>query len=272
MISQNRYIYRGVILILLFFISFYSFSTDQSADTTVDEINIQYLEGLIDRLELSPFIDSFAMELKQGQERFVKAVELLNGEERESAIVELQVLETLLTALLERERLLTLEEKSELALEAIVEAGEALEKASFTLFINDKGEPQDGFVYKFSLDERVDYSLPEIDYSQGLSYKDAVIKAAIYLEQAKEAYDIKNYDHALNYASLTAKVAQLFSDNGIKEIYSIKKGDCLWDIAKREGVYGDSFYWPLLYRANKALIKDPDTIEPGDELIIPHFE
>ncbi|MDR2468249.1 MAG: LysM peptidoglycan-binding domain-containing protein [Spirochaetaceae bacterium] len=49
-------------------------------------------------------------------------------------------------------------------------------------------------------------------------------------------------------------------------------GDCLWNIAGRPWVYNNSWQWPLLYRANKSKLVDPNNpnvIEPGTILDIP---
>lgn len=49
------------------------------------------------------------------------------------------------------------------------------------------------------------------------------------------------------------------------DLYTVQKGDCLWDIAERE--YGRGFYWPELYEKNKGAIgDDPDLIYEGTEL------
>ena len=45
--------------------------------------------------------------------------------------------------------------------------------------------------------------------------------------------------------------------------YSVVRGDNLWDISGKENVYGDSFQWPLIYKANRDTIKDADLIYPG---------
>jgi nucleoid-associated protein YgaU len=49
--------------------------------------------------------------------------------------------------------------------------------------------------------------------------------------------------------------------------YVVVSGDSLSKIAKRE--YGDAQKWPKIYEANRAIIKDPDLIYPGQELRIP---
>jgi nucleoid-associated protein YgaU len=49
--------------------------------------------------------------------------------------------------------------------------------------------------------------------------------------------------------------------------YTVVKGDSLSKIAKR--YYGDAQQWRKIYEANKAEIKDPDLIYPGQTFRIP---
>jgi nucleoid-associated protein YgaU len=49
----------------------------------------------------------------------------------------------------------------------------------------------------------------------------------------------------------------------------VRTGESLWAISARRHVYGRGARWPDLYAANRALIKNPDLIYPGQELIIP---
>ena len=45
--------------------------------------------------------------------------------------------------------------------------------------------------------------------------------------------------------------------------YVVQKGDCLWKIAAKDKIYGNPFLWPLIWDANKGLIKNhPDLIYP----------
>ncbi|MFQ5867968.1 MAG: LysM peptidoglycan-binding domain-containing protein [bacterium] len=48
-----------------------------------------------------------------------------------------------------------------------------------------------------------------------------------------------------------------------------KDRDCLWNIAKKESIYGDPWKWKRIYEANRDKIVDPDLIYPGQRLIIP---
>jgi|DewCreStandDraft_4_1066084.scaffolds.fasta_scaffold11987_4 LysM repeat protein len=59
-------------------------------------------------------------------------------------------------------------------------------------------------------------------------------------------------------------VEQPVKESGLK--YVVKKGDTLWDIAAMGKIYSDNFLWPLLFKANRDQIEDPDIIEVGQEL------
>ncbi|MCI8336501.1 MAG: LysM peptidoglycan-binding domain-containing protein [Peptococcaceae bacterium] len=49
--------------------------------------------------------------------------------------------------------------------------------------------------------------------------------------------------------------------------YTVKKGDCLWTIAKK--YYNDGAKYKDIYEANKDKLKSPNLIYPGQELILP---
>ncbi len=50
--------------------------------------------------------------------------------------------------------------------------------------------------------------------------------------------------------------------------YVVKPHDCLWAIAGKAAIYDDPFQWPLLYKANRDLIQDPDLIYPKQKLTV----
>ncbi len=52
------------------------------------------------------------------------------------------------------------------------------------------------------------------------------------------------------------------------EKYVVKDGDTLWAIADQQGIYSDSFEWPLIFKTDRDQIQDPDEITPGQVLII----
>jgi nucleoid-associated protein YgaU len=49
--------------------------------------------------------------------------------------------------------------------------------------------------------------------------------------------------------------------------YTVQSGDTLWKIAKQH--YGEGSKYMQIFEANKDLLKDPDHIYPGQELVIP---
>ncbi len=49
--------------------------------------------------------------------------------------------------------------------------------------------------------------------------------------------------------------------------YSVVKGDCLWNIAKKKDHYGNGFAWPVIYKANRDKIKNPDLIYPASSIL-----
>jgi nucleoid-associated protein YgaU len=53
----------------------------------------------------------------------------------------------------------------------------------------------------------------------------------------------------------------------VTEFYTIKSGDSLSKIAKR--YYGNAMKYPVIFEANREVIKDPDLIYPGQVLRIP---
>lgn len=52
--------------------------------------------------------------------------------------------------------------------------------------------------------------------------------------------------------------------------YTVHKGDSLSKIAKE--VYGNANKYPVIFEANKPMLKDPDLIYPGQVLVIPPIE
>lgn len=67
--------------------------------------------------------------------------------------------------------------------------------------------------------------------------------------QGKPAYDL-----------LAALVAEL---QAAHMTYTVSRGDSLWRIAGKSDVYGNSFEWPLIYKANADKIKHADLIYPN---------
>ncbi len=62
---------------------------------------------------------------------------------------------------------------------------------------------------------------------------------------------------------------QIIQPENVYDNHTVQKGECLWIISEYEKIYADPFKWPLIYRANRSQINDPDLIFPGQDLAIP---
>ena len=106
-------------------------------------------------------------------------------------------------------------------------------------------------------------------------------------EDAKQGFDyvisvkLKQYK---DYETKTVKVTESKSGGAIASVttqrssanspapkqdttYTVKSGDCLWNIAK--SVYGDGSKYTKIYEANKDKITNPNLIYPNQVLTIP---
>ncbi|HUO57675.1 MAG TPA: LysM peptidoglycan-binding domain-containing protein [bacterium] len=50
--------------------------------------------------------------------------------------------------------------------------------------------------------------------------------------------------------------------------YTVVSHDTLWGIAGKSDIYSDNFQWPLIFKANRDNIKDPDLIYPRQDFVI----
>lgn len=72
--------------------------------------------------------------------------------------------------------------------------------------------------------------------------------------------------HADQAAAVVAPVIQAPTSLGS---YLVESGDNLWSIAGQDGIYGNPYQWPLIYKANVGQIKDADLIYAGQSFNIP---
>lgn len=104
-------------------------------------------------------------------------------------------------------------------------------------------------------------------------------------EDAKSGFDLMVKIKLKQWKEYGTKVVQMsFDEEGAKadieqqrettaapeagQTYTVKKGDCLWSIAKR--LYGDGAKYSLIYDANQDTIGgNPNRIYPGQVLTIP---
>ncbi len=69
-------------------------------------------------------------------------------------------------------------------------------------------------------------------------------------------------------ASVSKRTAARVSNKTVPKTYTVKSGDCLWNIAKK--FYGDGSKYKKIYEANKKIIgSNPNLIKPGQVLTIP---
>lgn len=69
-------------------------------------------------------------------------------------------------------------------------------------------------------------------------------------------------------ASISAPKSRTDTSSGGGTTYTVKKGDCLWNIAKK--TYGSGAKYTVIYNANKSVIGgNPNLIYPGQILTLP---
>ena len=54
-------------------------------------------------------------------------------------------------------------------------------------------------------------------------------------------------------------------------VHTVSKGECLWWISEYKHVYNDPFMWPLIMKANRDKLKNPDLIYPGQQFELPRY-
>ena len=80
---------------------------------------------------------------------------------------------------------------------------------------------------------------------------------------------IRRLDAMLEGSKATVQPAETRVDNTTTpKTYTVKKGDCLWNIAK--SLYGSGADYTKIYEANKGTVgSNPNLIYPGQVLTIP---
>ncbi len=110
-----------------------------------------------------------------------------------------------------------------------------------------------------------------------LRFAEAFLEAGRALELARAAFSAEEFDEAIVFANtVLASLSAVTDQNALPQYFVVrdlsKMEDCFWRIAELPFVYNDPYKWPLLYKANKNSLPEPnnpDLILPGMKLLIP---
>ena len=94
------------------------------------------------------------------------------------------------------------------------------------------------------------------------------------LEKAQEAEAIAKQVGMQKKEEQARRIAGEIADPGATRMpyptnHVVIKGETLWWIAEYKQIYDDPFQWPVIYRANRDKIRDPDLIYPDQNFVIP---
>lgn len=107
--------------------------------------------------------------------------------------------------------------------------------------------------------------------------QERLMREAEVAEARLREQEIRNAARAAQAAANSAAAAAKFeaSKESLQQQtlrYTVRRGETLPQIAARTEIYNDSSLWPLIYRANRDQIRDPEQLWPGQVLKIPrHF-
>ncbi len=94
------------------------------------------------------------------------------------------------------------------------------------------------------------------------------IKLKQYREYGTKTITIKQGDYGSKAEVEETRAAETSPAPASAQTYTVTKGDCLWNIAKK--FYGDGAKYQQLYDANKGIVGgNPNLIYPGQVLTIP---
>jgi LysM repeat protein len=118
--------------------------------------------------------------------------------------------------------------------------------------------------------------------AQVLSAQHAVASAENLMQQAtallaegKEAQAINRLDTAMADCLTAQDLATGSQPTTARQLppgpdrYTVVRGDTLWGISAREDLYNNALLWPIIYKANREQIRNPDRIFPRQVLAIP---
>ena len=95
------------------------------------------------------------------------------------------------------------------------------------------------------------------------------IKLKQYREYSTKTCKVKKKKKKKKKKVVKKKTRATTKNTAKSQTYVVKKGDCLWAIARK--FYGDGSKYMTIYNANKKLLgkRSPNLIYAGDKLTIP---
>lgn len=112
-----------------------------------------------------------------------------------------------------------------------------------------------------------DYTIKE-ERNEGFDFK-VKIKLKQYKEFSTKTVkvDIKQYRPPVVERVVTTNNTAAAPEQPSGQNYTVVRGDCLWNIAKR--FYGNGSQYPRIFETNRDKIKNPNLIYPGQVFWIP---
>jgi hypothetical protein len=107
------------------------------------------------------------------------------------------------------------------------------------------------------------------DEELGSVYGDEATQIEGYEEAYDEPFSFDEPRISQSRRTAAPKGGSTRSGSGRVDSVTTKDGETLWQIAERKEVYGSGWLYPLIYKANRGVIKDPTRLEAGLQLKIP---
>ena len=99
--------------------------------------------------------------------------------------------------------------------------------------------------------------------------EESVTSGVVVTETQPEAKEEVVEEVAVAEEPTVEEIIEGEASTGAKTSHTVVKGEHLWGISESSEVYDDPFQWPLIYKANRDQIKDPDLIYPDQEFDLP---
>ena len=125
-------------------------------------------------------------------------------------------------------------------------------KAGDTVKLNGLGKYLSGNYYVKDITRQIS--------SSGYSHSATLIKTDV-------GSSLKTSTKSKDKKKPVKKVTSSPSKSTAQRTYTVKKGDCLWNIAKK--FYGNGSAYTKIYDANTNKIANPNLIYPGQVFVIP---